>query len=136
MTRPADDEASGEKVEFPQPDIEAQIEALEVKLAAARSERERKALAAERHKLERKLAASLSAIERVRMARNPARPQTLDYIERLLSGFIEIHGDRRYADDGAIVTGIGYLNRRPVAIVGHQRGRSTRERLERNFGKP
>jgi acetyl-CoA carboxylase carboxyl transferase subunit alpha len=70
------------------------------------------------------------------MARNPARPQTLDYVEYLLSDFVEIHGDRRFADDGAIVTGLGYFLKRPVAIVGHQRGRSTRERLERNFGKP
>jgi acetyl-CoA carboxylase carboxyl transferase subunit alpha len=126
----------GAQMEFPQPDIEAQLEALDERMTHARSAREKSALSAERRKLERKWAASLSAIERVRMARNPARPQTLDYIEALFSGFIEIHGDRRFADDGAIVAGLGYFNRRPVAIVGHQRGRSTRERLERNFGKP
>ena len=66
--------------------------------------------------------AALSAIERVRLARNPSRPQTLDYVEHLLRDFFEIHGDRRFADDGA--------------IVGHQRGRSTQERIRRNFGKP
>jgi acetyl-CoA carboxylase carboxyl transferase subunit alpha len=76
------------------------------------------------------------AIERVRLARNPARPQTLDYVEMLVRDFFEIHGDRRFSDDGAIVAGIGYLGRRPVAIVGHQRGRSTQERLRRNFGRP
>ncbi|HTQ25580.1 MAG TPA: acetyl-CoA carboxylase carboxyltransferase subunit alpha [Candidatus Binataceae bacterium] len=80
--------------------------------------------------------AALSAIERVRLARNPSRPQTLDYVEHLVRDFFEIHGDRRFADDGAIVAGLGYLGRRAVAIVGHQRGRSTQERIRRNFGKP
>jgi acetyl-CoA carboxylase carboxyl transferase subunit alpha len=78
----------------------------------------------------------LSAIERVRLARNPSRPQTLDYVEHLLRDFFEIHGDRRFSDDGAIVAGLGYFGRRAVAIVGHQRGRSTQERIRRNFGKP
>jgi len=80
--------------------------------------------------------AALSAIERVRLARNPLRPQTLDYVEHLLRDFFEIHGDRRFADDGAIVAGLGYFGRRAVAVVGHQRGRSTQERIRRNFGKP
>ncbi len=80
--------------------------------------------------------AALSAIERVRLARNPARPQTLDYVEHLVRDFFEVHGDRRFADDGAIVGGLGYFGRRPVVLVGHQRGRSTQERLRRNFGKP
>jgi acetyl-CoA carboxylase carboxyl transferase subunit alpha len=77
-----------------------------------------------------------SAIERVRLARNPSRPQTLDYVEHLVRDFFEIHGDRRFADDGAIVAGLGHFGRRAVAIVGHQRGRSTQERIRRNFGKP
>lgn len=80
--------------------------------------------------------AEISAIERVRLARNPARPQTLDYVEFLIRDFFEIHGDRRYADDGAIVTGLGYFGRHRVAIAGHQRGRSTPERIRRNFGRP
>ena len=82
------------------------------------------------------MADSLTAIERVRLARNPSRPQTLDYIDLLFHDFFEIHGDRRYADDGAIVAGLGYFGRRAVAVVGHQRGRSTTERIKRNFGKP
>src|SRR5438128_15121 len=73
------------------------------------------------------VSAALSAIERVRLARNPSRPQTLDYVENLVRDFFEIHGDRRFADDGAIVAGMGYFGRRAVAIVGHQRGRSTQE---------
>src|ERR1700722_13345672 len=77
-----------------------------------------------------------SAIERVRLARHANRPQTLDYIELLMRDFIEIHGDRHFADDGAIVAGLAYFGHRAVAVVGHQRGRSTTERIKRNFGKP
>jgi acetyl-CoA carboxylase carboxyl transferase subunit alpha len=76
----------------------------------------------------------LSAIERVRLARNPARPQTLDYVDALIGEFFELHGDRRFSDDGAIVAGIGYFGKHEVAIVGHQRGKTTQERLKRNFG--
>lgn len=80
--------------------------------------------------------AALSAIERVRLARHPGRPQTLEYIEWLIGDFFEIHGDRCFGDDQAIVAGLGYFGRSAVAVVGHQRGRSTAERLRRNFGKP
>jgi acetyl-CoA carboxylase carboxyl transferase subunit alpha len=76
----------------------------------------------------------LSAIERVRLARNPMRPQTLDYVDALISGFIELHGDRRFADDGAVVAGLGYFGQQEVAVVGHQRGKTTTERIRRNFG--
>ena len=82
------------------------------------------------------LAEPLSAIERVRLARHPNRPQTLDYIDLLMRDFFEIHGDRCFADDSAIVAGLAYFGRRAIAVVGHQRGRSTTERIKRNFGKP
>ena len=81
------------------------------------------------------LRAELTPIERVRLARDPNRPQTLDYIEALVRDFFEVHGDRRYADDEAIIAGLGYLGRTSVAIAGHQRGHSTAERLRRNFGR-
>ena len=58
----------------------------------------------------------------------------LDYVERLFTGFTELHGDRRFADDKAIVTGLGYFHGRPVAIVGHQKGRDTKQKIFRNFG--
>ena len=80
--------------------------------------------------------AALSAIERVRLARHPSRPQTLEYLDAMIAEFFEIHGDRRFSDDGAIVAGLGYFGKRPVAIVGQQRGRTTVERIARNFGKP
>ena len=85
--------------------------------------------------IEPRLREQLTPIERVRLARDPTRPQTLDYVEALIRDFFEIHGDRRYADDEAIIAGLGYLGRTPVAIAGHQRGRSTAERLRRNFGR-
>jgi len=78
----------------------------------------------------------LTAIERVRLARNSARPQTLDYVDALIIGFFELHGDRRFADDGAIVAGLGIFGKHEVAIVGQQRGKSTQERIKRNFGSP
>lgn len=117
-------------------EIERRLEAVASNFAAEKSAGARRKLAAERKRLEDELRARLRPIDRVRAARNPARPQTLDYIEALITDFIELHGDRRYGDDGAIVAGMGWFQGNPVAIAGHQRGRSTVERLRRNFGKP
>lgn len=78
----------------------------------------------------------LSAWQIVQLARHPQRPYTLDYIERITTEFQELHGDRIYSDDPAMVTGIGRLAGRPVAIVGHQKGRDTKDKLKRNFGMP
>ena len=78
----------------------------------------------------------LTASHIVQIARHPQRPYTLDYIGNLVEDFIEIHGDRRYADDPAIVSGLGFYKGRTTAFVGHQKGRTTRERIERNFGQP
>lgn len=70
------------------------------------------------------------------MARHPDRPYTLDYVERLFEDFIELHGDRKFGDDPAIVSGFGRFRGEPVAVIGHQKGRTTRERQHRNFGMP
>lgn len=78
----------------------------------------------------------LTATHIVQIARHPQRPYTLDYIGNLVEDFIEIHGDRRFADDPAIVSGLGFYKGRTAAFIGHQKGRSTRERIERNFGQP
>ena len=79
---------------------------------------------------------STTAFERVQLARHPERPYTLDFIERLFEDFTEIHGDRRYAEDPAIVCGFARFHGRPVLIVGHQKGRDTKQRQFRNFGMP
>jgi len=78
----------------------------------------------------------LNASHIVQIARHPKRPYTLDYIDYLAEGFIELHGDRRFADDPAIVAGLGFYKGRTAAFIGHQKGRSTRERIDRNFGQP
>ncbi len=70
------------------------------------------------------------------IARHPQRPYTLDYVEHLFTGFEELHGDRAYADDPAIVGGLARLDGRPVMVIGHQKGRDTKEKLRRNFGMP
>jgi acetyl-CoA carboxylase carboxyl transferase subunit alpha len=72
----------------------------------------------------------------VQIARHPKRPYTLDYIEFLTSDFLELHGDRRYGDDPAIVCGFAFYKDRSVGIVGHQKGRTTKDRIYRNFGQP
>jgi acetyl-CoA carboxylase carboxyl transferase subunit alpha len=77
-----------------------------------------------------------TAFEKVQLARHPERPYTLDLIERLFEDFQEIHGDRRFADDPAMVCGFARFHGLPVAVVGHQKGRDTKQRKMRNFGMP
>jgi len=74
--------------------------------------------------------------QRVQNARHPKRPHTLDYIQRILTDFQEIHGDRLFGDDPAIVCGMGRLDGQPVLLVGEQKGRDTKQKLYRNFGMP
>ena len=74
--------------------------------------------------------------ESVELARHPDRPYTLDYVRRMLDDWVELHGDRGRNDDGALVTGLGALDGRTVVLIGHQKGRDVKERLERQFGMP
>jgi acetyl-CoA carboxylase carboxyl transferase subunit alpha len=96
--------------------------------------RELRRLGVERRRLEREVYESLTAWERVQLARHVDRPQTLDYVQRICRDFFELHGDRTFGDDPAIVAGLGICHGRPLAIVGHQRGHTTTERVQRNFG--
>jgi acetyl-CoA carboxylase carboxyl transferase subunit alpha len=77
-----------------------------------------------------------NAWERVKLARHPGRPYTLDYIGLLFTDFFEIHGDRRFGDDPAIVTGFAHFHDEPCVVIGHQKGRTTKQRQQRNFGMP
>lgn len=79
---------------------------------------------------------SLRPMEQVQVARHPRRPYTLDYVERILTDWVELHGDRAFRDDEAIVGGWGRLGSRSVMIIGHQKGRDMKENLKRNFGMP
>ncbi len=74
------------------------------------------------------------AIDVVRLARHPKRPTTMNYIKYIVRDFLELHGDRRFSDDKAIVGGIGYIDNIPVTIIGHQKGRNTKDNLKRHFG--
>jgi acetyl-CoA carboxylase carboxyl transferase subunit alpha len=92
-------------------------------------------------KLEQKLAEiklkvydKLSAWQRIQIARHPKRPYTLDYIQMMMTDFIELHGDRLFADDMAIVGGLAKIDDQPVVVLGHQKGRDTSENIKRNFG--
>ena len=77
-----------------------------------------------------------TAFERVQLARHPERPHTMDFIERLFEEFVELHGDRRFADDPAIICGLARFHGLPVVVIGHQKGRDTKQRSYRNFGMP
>ena len=101
-------------------DLSREIEALEVKLA----------------KSSRDFYKKLTRWQRVQLARHPQRPFTLDYIAAITDSWLELHGDRNYGDDKAVVGGLATLDGQPVMIIGQQKGRGTRENLYRNFGMP
>ncbi|MCW1928510.1 acetyl-CoA carboxylase carboxyltransferase subunit alpha [Bhargavaea beijingensis] len=87
-------------------------------------------------KLEADVYGNMTAWDRVQVARHPERPTTLDYIGYLFEDFIELHGDRAFGDDAAIVGGIASFGGTPVTVIGHQRGKDTKENIRRNFGMP
>ena len=86
--------------------------------------------------LTRSIFSKLTPWQIARLARHPQRPYTLDYLGRIFSEFTELHGDRHFADDGAIVGGMARLDGRPVVVIGHQKGRTTKENIDRSFGMP
>lgn len=86
--------------------------------------------------LTKSIFSSLTPWQVTQMARHPQRPYTLDYINHLITDFEELHGDRTYADDAALVTGMGRFNGQSVVVIGHQKGRDTKEKVARNFGMP
>ena len=84
--------------------------------------------------LKKDIYGNLNAWQRVQIARHPQRPYTLDYINLVLSDFLQLHGDRSFADDQAIVGGLAKLDNQKIMVIGHQKGRDTKENLKRNFG--
>jgi len=80
--------------------------------------------------------ANMTPWEKVQLARHPKRPHAIDYINNIFTDFIELHGDRRFADDKAIIAGFAFFNGLPVCVIGQEKGRDTKEKIERNFGMP
>ncbi|MDA3870006.1 MAG: acetyl-CoA carboxylase carboxyl transferase subunit alpha [Gammaproteobacteria bacterium] len=127
-------------LDFEQPvaELEAKIEELryvgddtEINIGEEISKLEEKS-----RTLTKSIFAKLSAWQTSKLARHPMRPYTLDYIDRIFTDFQELHGDRAYADDAALVGGVARLDGMPVMIIGHQKGRDTKENIRRNFGMP
>jgi acetyl-CoA carboxylase carboxyl transferase subunit alpha len=87
-------------------------------------------------RVSREIYAGLTPWQKTLVARHPGRPYPLDYVEALMTDFVELHGDRKFADDSAVVAGMARFRGRPVAVVGHQKGRDTKEKIRRNFGMP
>ena len=105
-------------------------------LGEKEKEKDLRRLQREFRKKAKEIYSKLDPWERVQLARHPQRPHTIDYIGLIFKDFVELHGDRRFGDDKAIVAGFGYLDDLPVAIIGHEKGRTTKEKMERNFGMP
>ena len=125
--------------ELPIAELEAKIESL--KAVAEQDDKinlddEIKRLEKKAQELTKKTFANLDAWQTSKMARHPNRPYTLDYIDHIFTEFDELAGDRAFADDKAIVGGIARLEGRPVMVIGHQKGRTTKEKVIRNFGMP
>ena len=126
-------------LEFEKPILELERKIEELKSFTTKNEKidlnsEIKKLQDKLTKLKKKTYDSLSAWQRVQIARHPRRPYTLDYIDLLMADFIELHGDRLFADDQAIIGGLAEFNGKRIMIIGHQKGRDTNENLRRNFG--
>jgi acetyl-CoA carboxylase carboxyl transferase subunit alpha len=111
-----------------------EIEALSLMPRTADRERSIETLRRRADEIRAELYANLTPWQRVLVARHPNRPGTLDYVERLFTGWDELHGDRRFADDHAIVCGFGDYRGQPVAVIGHQKGGDTKQKIYRNFG--
>jgi acetyl-CoA carboxylase carboxyl transferase subunit alpha len=111
-----------------------EIEALSLMPRTADREKSIESLRNRAEQIRAELYANLTPWQRVLVARHPNRPNTLDYVERLFTGWDELHGDRRFADDHAIVCGFAEYRGRPVAVIGHQKGGDTKQKIYRNFG--
>lgn len=127
-------------LDFEQPiaDLEAKIE--ELRHVDTDSEinidEEIDRLQAKSRDLTKSIFSNLSAWQIALLARHPQRPYTLDYVDGMITEFMELHGDRSYADDSSLIGGIGRIDERPVIVIGHQKGRTTKEKLDRHFGMP
>jgi acetyl-CoA carboxylase carboxyl transferase subunit alpha len=121
------------QLEKPILELEAQIRSMEMDPSQGK---EREKLTKKLEKLKGDLFENLTDWQRAQLARHPKRPYTQDYLERICDRFEELHGDRRFGDDAAIVGGMGWIDGNPVMIIGQQKGRDTKQKILRNFGMP
>jgi len=122
--------------EAPLLELQRQLDELARFPGDAEKEKEAALLRAELDRQRRDVYGSLTPWQKTLVARHPARPYMLDYVGALCEDFVELHGDRRYADDPALVCGLATFRGRPVAVIGHQKGRDTKQKIYRNFGMP
>jgi acetyl-CoA carboxylase carboxyl transferase subunit alpha len=122
--------------EEPIVDLRRRLEELEGYPSGSGRRRELETLRRELEKTTREIYSKLSRWEKTLVARHSDRPYALDYVGNLMEDWVEIHGDRLFADDPAIVAGLATFRGRPIAVIGHQKGRGTKERIHRNFGQP
>ena len=127
-------------LDFEQPIAELEAKIDELRFVGTDSEvnlsEEIGRLKAKSEALTKSIFANLNSWQVAQLARHPQRPYTLDYVERIFTDFEELHGDRHYSDDAAVVGGVARLDGRPVVVVGHQKGRDTKSKVMRNFGMP
>jgi acetyl-CoA carboxylase carboxyl transferase subunit alpha len=127
-------------LDFEQPIAELEVKINELRLVGADNKLdisgEISKLQEKSRKLTEKIFSSLTPWQISLLARHPLRPYTEDYLRYIFTDFDELHGDRYFADDSAIIGGVAYLDRTPVMVIGHQKGRSTAEKVKRNFGMP
>ena len=127
-------------LEFEQPIADLEVKINELRLVGSDNELnitdELQKLQEKSTKLTEKIYSSLSPWQIAQVARHPLRPYTMDYVQHIFTDFDELHGDRLFADDLALIGGIGRLDGRPVMIIGHQKGRGTKEKVRHNFGMP
>jgi acetyl-CoA carboxylase carboxyl transferase subunit alpha len=122
--------------EAPLVELQKRIDALAAFPGDPAKEREASKLRQELDRKRREVFAALTPWQKTLVARHPNRPYTLDYIQALFTEFTEVHGDRRFGDDPALVCGFAFYKDRPVAVIGHQKGRDTKQKIHRNFGMP
>ena len=125
-----------EDFEKPIAELEKQLQELALYPASPERDAQLAELEERLDETRREIYGNLSRWQVTLVARHPKRPYTLDYIERLFNGFLELHGDRQYGDDAAIVAGFAEFNGQTICVVGQQKGRTTKTKLERNFGMP
>jgi acetyl-CoA carboxylase carboxyl transferase subunit alpha len=122
--------------EAPLAELHKRVQELKAFPGDAAKEREAKALEQELVRKRQEVFANLTPWQKTLVARNPSRPYTLDYVQALFTDWVELHGDRLYGDDPALVGGFALYKDRQVAVVGHQKGRDTKQKIYRNFGMP